>query len=91
LRSVTPLRGKSVTALQFDSLGFLWAGTDSGLYVINRYNGAVVNEIPGLPSGHVLDISTNTGNKAWIGTDEGLAWVSLNSGRARPHRGLSRP
>jgi ligand-binding sensor domain-containing protein len=42
-----------------------------------------VGQIAGLPSSRVLALSADTGNKVWVGTTEGLAWVSLNDYRSR--------
>jgi ligand-binding sensor domain-containing protein len=48
-------------------------------------SGAVLGQIPNLPSSSVLSLSPDTGNKLWVGTTEGLAWVSLTTGQVRPH------
>jgi ligand-binding sensor domain-containing protein len=91
-RSVTPMRGRNVTALQFDAdSGDLWVGTDQGLFLINPFNGAIKEQITDLPSGNILSLSANTGNKLWVGTSEGLAWVSRNRNEARSHWTFTRP
>ena len=61
-------------------------GTESGLFKLNPYNGAIVSRVPNLPSGNVLSIATDVSDKLWVGTTEGLAWVSLTTGRAVAHR-----
>jgi ligand-binding sensor domain-containing protein len=38
----------------------------------------------------VLVLSADTGNKLWVGTTEGLAWVSLNDYRSRVVREVDR-
>jgi ligand-binding sensor domain-containing protein len=60
-------------------------GTDNGLLQINPYNGAVLGQVFNLPSNAILSLSPDTGNKVWVGTKEGLAWISLTTGQARPH------
>jgi ligand-binding sensor domain-containing protein len=84
-RSVTPLRGRSVTAVRFALDGSVWVGTESGLLKIRAETGAVLGELSNLPSDYILSLSPDVGNKLWVGTTEGLAWVSLSTGQVRPH------
>ena len=90
MRSVTPLRGRNVTAVSFGRDRTVWVGTDSGLLRINSYSGAVLGQVPDLPSERILSLSPDTGNKLWVGTSEGLAWVSQTTGTVRPHLALVR-
>jgi ligand-binding sensor domain-containing protein len=53
-------------------------------------SGAVLGEVPDLPSSRVLVLSPDTGNKLWVGTTEGLAWVSQTTGQVRPHLAFTR-
>ncbi|MCG8362137.1 MAG: transcriptional regulator, partial [Pseudanabaenales cyanobacterium] len=66
-------------------------GTQVGLLKLNPYNGEIIGEVPNLPSGRILALSPNTGNKVWVGTSEGLAWVSMTTGRAAPHGAFVSP
>jgi ligand-binding sensor domain-containing protein len=50
-----------------------------------------LREIPGLPSSRILELSPDTGNKVWVGTSEGLGWVSLTTGVARSLEAFGRP
>ena len=90
LRSVTEMRGKSVTSIDFAKTQSLWVGTENGLFKLNPYNGAIVSRVPNLPSAHVLSLATDVSDKLWVGTTEGLAWVSLTTGRANVHEAFRR-
>ena len=89
LRSVTLMRGRSVTDIAFDNTQSLWVGTENGLFKLNPYNGAIVSRVPNLPSSHVLAIATDVSDKLWVGTTEGLGWVSLTTGRASTHEAFA--
>jgi ligand-binding sensor domain-containing protein len=69
----------------------MWVGTEAGLVTLNPYNGEVFGEVLGLPGRQTLAISPETGNKVWVGTREGLGWVSTSTGRGVPHVGYSNP
>jgi ligand-binding sensor domain-containing protein len=84
-RSVTPLRGRNVTSVRFARDGNVWVGTEEGLMNLKADSGAVLGQVSNLPSERILALSPDTGNKLWVGTSEGLAWVSLTTGRVRPH------
>jgi ligand-binding sensor domain-containing protein len=45
----------------------------------------VFGRVLGLPGQEIMAIAPNVGNKTWVGTGEGLAWVSSSTGRALPH------
>ena len=91
LRSVTEMRGKSVTDIAFAQTQSLWVGTENGLFKLNPYNGAIVSRVPNLPSDHVLSLATDVSDKLWVGTTEGLAWMSLTTGRANTHEAFVSP
>ncbi|NEO23349.1 MAG: transcriptional regulator, partial [Moorea sp. SIO4A5] len=55
-----------------------------------RDSGEVLAKLGKLPSSRILALAPNTGNKLWIGTSEGLAWVSMTTGRIEPHLGFVR-
>jgi ligand-binding sensor domain-containing protein len=65
--------------------GTVWVGTDNGLLKLKADSGEVLGQVANLPSSNILSLSPDTGNKLWVGTKEGLAWVSLTTGLARPH------
>ncbi|PSN79114.1 transcriptional regulator, partial [filamentous cyanobacterium CCP4] len=54
-------------------------------------SGELLGQVPSLPSGDILALSPNPGNKIWAGTSEGLGWVSLTTGEGNPHWGLVSP
>lgn len=73
------LRHLSLTCLAQDATGFIWAGTEGGVY---RYDGAgfrrwTVNE--GLPSTWVESLSPDADGSVWVGTRRGLC--RLRAGR----------
>jgi ligand-binding sensor domain-containing protein len=74
------LQGRSITDLQFDRTDRLWVGTLNGLFRVNPVNGAIDGQIvANLPSIRVLSLSVGTAGKLWVGTSEGLAWVSMQT------------
>ncbi|HTL97731.1 MAG TPA: diguanylate cyclase [Holophagaceae bacterium] len=63
----------AVLALHQDSTGFLWVGTEDGLY---RYDGQefqMFGTADGLPSSYVTDIVESGTGRLWAGTFAGLA------------------
>ncbi len=76
------LRHLSLTCLAQDATGFIWAGTEGGVY---RYDGAgfrrwTVND--GLPSTWVESLSPDSDGSLWIGTRRGLC--RFRAGRITP-------
>ncbi len=64
----------SVNCLLQDRAGFLWIGTESGLY---QYDGSrfwQFGEKEGLPSGFVRALSLDRDGRLWVGTRDGLAF-----------------
>jgi ligand-binding sensor domain-containing protein len=86
VRSLTQLRGRNVTTLQFDQINSVWVGTTTGLLRVNPFNGATGGEIINLPSSQIVSLSADPSGKVWVGTREGLAWVNPKTFKAYPHQ-----
>lgn len=66
------LKHLSLTALAQDASGFIWAGTEGGVY---RYDGAGFRRwtaADGLPSSWVESLNPDADGSLWIGTRRGL-------------------
>jgi signal transduction histidine kinase/ligand-binding sensor domain-containing protein/ActR/RegA family two-component response regulator len=71
---VDGLANLSVNCLLQDRSGFLWIGTESGLY---QYDGSRFWQFglkEGLPSGFVRALTTDRDGRLWVGTRDGLAF-----------------
>src|SRR5271155_4052845 len=71
---VDGLGNLSVNCLLQDRSGFLWIGTESGLY---QYDGSRFWQFgpkDGLPSGFVRALSLDRDGRLWVGTRDGLAF-----------------
>ena len=71
---VDGLGNLSVNCLLQDRSGFLWIGTESGLY---QYDGSRFWQFglkEGLPSGFVRALSLDRDGRLWVGTRDGLAY-----------------
>ncbi|BDU72715.1 ligand-binding sensor domain-containing diguanylate cyclase [Mesoterricola silvestris] len=71
--SAQGLENLSLWCLDQDSDGFLWVGTEDGLY---RYDGQrfqVLRRSSGLPDDWVRALCASRGRRLWIGTARGLA------------------
>src|ERR1700722_2615550 len=71
---VDGLANLSVNCLLQDRAGFLWIGTESGLY---RYDGSRFSRFgqsEGLPSGFVTALHLDRDGRLWVGTRDGLAF-----------------
>lgn len=76
------LRHLSLTCLAQDASGFIWAGTEGGVY---RYDGAGFRRwtiADGLPSTWVESLSPDSDGSLWIGTRRGLC--RFRAGRITP-------
>ncbi len=77
---VEGLGNLNVNAIAQDRAGFLWLGTENGLF---RYDGSNFKEYgrrQGLPGTFVRALHVDEAGRLWVGTNEGLA-VSLRGGR----------
>ena len=73
---VEGLGNLSVNCLLQDKAGFLWIGTESGLY---QYDGSRFWQLgmkEGLPSEFVRSLSLDRDGRLWVGTRDGLAYRS---------------
>jgi signal transduction histidine kinase/ligand-binding sensor domain-containing protein/ActR/RegA family two-component response regulator len=71
---VDGLGNLSVNCLLQDRSGFLWIGTESGLY---QYDGSRFWQFgpkDGLPSGFVRALTSDRDGRLWVGTRDGLAF-----------------
>ena len=71
---VDGLGNLSVNCLLQDRSGFLWIGTESGLY---QYDGSrfwQFGQKDGLPSGFVRALTLDQDGRLWVGTRDGLAF-----------------
>ncbi|HEX4228205.1 MAG TPA: two-component regulator propeller domain-containing protein [Bryobacteraceae bacterium] len=87
---VDGLGNLSVNCLLQDRAGFLWIGTESGLY---RYDGSRFwrfERKDGLPNTFVRALTFDRDGRLWVGTRDGLAFrTSLGSFSAVRYRGQS--
>jgi signal transduction histidine kinase/CheY-like chemotaxis protein/streptogramin lyase len=63
----------AVTCLLQDHIGFLWAGTDNGLYRYDGLSFTAFGTAEGLPSAHILSLRETADGTLWVGTNQGLA------------------
>jgi signal transduction histidine kinase/ligand-binding sensor domain-containing protein/CheY-like chemotaxis protein len=66
----------SVNALAQDPQGFIWVGTEGGLFRFDGTNFAGFGRADGLPSGFILSLTEDTAGRLWVGTQDGLAYQS---------------
>ena len=73
------LANPTVNAIQTDAEGFLWIGTDNGLF---RYDGTRFRtyEAQGLPGNRINAIYSAPDGTLWVVTDKGLARRRVSSG-----------
>ncbi len=75
---VAGLGNLSVDCLLQDRTGFIWVGTESGLF---RYDGSRFTEFgraEGLPGLWVKALNEDSSGRLWVGTTDGLAYSSGN-------------
>ena len=72
---VNSIQNRRIMDMAEDSEGYLWFGTDKGLY---RYNGSVYKTFfagtdgSSLTSDFVLSLCADTNDRLWVGTDGGI-------------------
>src|SRR5579863_9460014 len=71
---VDGLGNLSVNCLLQDRSGFLWIGTESGLYQYDGSHFWQFGEKEGLPSGFVRALTLDRDGRLWVGTRDGLAY-----------------
>jgi diguanylate cyclase (GGDEF)-like protein len=87
--SADGLTNLNVRCLLQDRTGFLWVGTDNGLF---RFEGASFREYShadGLPSTEIHGIAESPSGELWVATPEGLVHLS-GGGFVRQHLGILR-
>ena len=67
------LAGNMVNAINSDSNGKLYFGTDNGLSVLDGTEWTTFRVNDGLVSNNVLSISIDKNNTVWLGTDSGVS------------------
>lgn len=70
------LSNLNVKCLLQDHTGYLWVGTDNGLF---RYDGSTFRgfgHAEGLPNTEILSLAENAAGALWIGTNSGVAQAS---------------
>jgi ligand-binding sensor domain-containing protein len=70
------LRNLVVTVLHQDRDGFLWVGTENGLYRYDGHRFLAFSVKEGLPGTDITLLYETADGKLWVGTDHGLAWRS---------------
>src|SRR5580692_9679596 len=68
------LQNLAVQVVLQDRAGFLWVGTQNGLF---RYDGSrftSFGKAEGLPPGRIDSLHEAVDGTLWVGTDFGLAW-----------------
>jgi PAS domain S-box-containing protein len=68
------LGNAAVTRLAQDHQGFLWIGTENGLYRYDGYRFLAFTTSDGLPGNKITAIHESPDGTLWVGTVDGLAW-----------------
>jgi signal transduction histidine kinase/CheY-like chemotaxis protein/streptogramin lyase len=63
-----------VTALRQDRQGYLWVGTENGLYRFDGHRFRRYSTADGLPGDIVTGLAEGPDESLWVGTNKGLAW-----------------
>lgn len=74
------LKSELVKSIERDSYGFLWIGTDDGLF---RYNGGNVREIETPSSNSVKAVFAADDQSLWVSTDLGIHQYAIEPNSAR--------
>src|SRR5580658_2476703 len=67
------LTNLNVRCLLQDPIGYIWVGTDNGLF---RYDGGKFRGFghsDGLPNTEVISLAESPGGALWVGTNDGVA------------------
>jgi signal transduction histidine kinase/ligand-binding sensor domain-containing protein len=68
------LENQVVTTLCQDRTGFIWVGTENGLYRYDGYRFLAFSEKDGLPHTFITALHETADGTLWVGTLRGLAW-----------------
>ncbi len=79
---VEGLGNLNVNAIVQDRAGFLWVGTENGLFRYDASSFAEYGRAEGLPGTFVRALHLDHDGRLWVGTSDGLAF-SLRDGRFR--------
>ncbi len=79
---VEGLGNLNINAIVQDRAGFLWVGTENGLFRYDATSFAEYGRSEGLPGTFVRALHLDTAGRLWVGTTDGLAF-SLRDGRFR--------
>jgi diguanylate cyclase (GGDEF)-like protein len=77
--SADGLSNLSINCLIQDQTGYIWAGTDNGLF---RYDGdrfQAFGHMQGLPNSEILSMAESPEGVLWVATQGGLAWRNGNA------------
>ena len=77
-----------MTRLAKDHQGFLWIGTENGLYRYDGHRFLAFTTREGLPGNKITAIHESPDGTLWVGTLEGLAWREGAGFRKSGNEGL---
>lgn len=75
------LEGLKIKCILKDIYGFMWFGTETGLYRYDGYNTELINTASAnvhLSSNDVIDLYEDSKRNLWIGTDNGINKLNAN-------------
>jgi signal transduction histidine kinase/sugar lactone lactonase YvrE len=72
--SLQGLKSQFINVLCQDREGFLWVGTQNGLYRYDGYRFLEFTTKDGLPSDSITSLHAGSDGTLWVGTVKGLAW-----------------
>jgi diguanylate cyclase (GGDEF)-like protein len=67
------LSNLSINCLLQDRTGFIWAGTDNGLFRFDGHRFQSFGDADGLPSSEILDLAESSDGVLWVATQSGVA------------------
>ena len=76
------LRDLAVRALQQDRVGFIWVGTENGLYRFDGERFIAYTTAQGLPSNFIQSLKETEDGTLWVGTSGGV--ITRRNGRWQP-------